>query len=413
MRETAKTAFFAGAAVVLAVAAAVVQPESATPEILSDQGQMFYTKFTDPQAPRTIEVIDYDEATATARPFKAQFERNRWVIASHNNYPVDVGDQLARTAAALIDLRKDAVRSDSPQDHAGLGVVDPLDQRSAGLSGRGKRVTLRDARGDVLADFIFGKPVEGKAGYRYVRVPGQKRTYTVKTDADPSARFADWVDASLLRIAAASIRKVTVNSYLLDEAMGRLLNAETLVLTREGGQWKSAGGETLNTGAVNAMASALDGLQIVDVRPKPPGLAGDLRKGEMELSLETAISLRQKGFFLLPNGRILANAGEMVVETADGLAYNLRFGEIAAGEAKGGAGDEGRHLFVTVSHDVARAASYGGNAAEGERRAKALNSRFADWYYIISGTDFQKLRLKRSDAVRAAAPQREAPVAPE
>ncbi len=58
--------------------------------------------------------------------------------------------------------------------------------------------------------------MEGKAGYSYVRVPGQKRTYAVKTDADPSAHFADWVNAGLLRIASASIRKVTINRYNID-----------------------------------------------------------------------------------------------------------------------------------------------------------------------------------------------------
>jgi hypothetical protein len=32
---------------------------------MSDQGEAFYPNFTDAQAPRTIEVVDYDEATAT------------------------------------------------------------------------------------------------------------------------------------------------------------------------------------------------------------------------------------------------------------------------------------------------------------------------------------------------------------
>ena len=93
--------------------------------------------------------------------------------------------------------------------------------------------------GDVLADYILGKPVEGKPGYRYVRVPGQKRTYAVKTDADPSARFADWVNAGLLRIAAQSIRKVTINRYNIDPAAGRLSSTETTVLTQSNGEWKS------------------------------------------------------------------------------------------------------------------------------------------------------------------------------
>jgi hypothetical protein len=396
MRESVKTAAFAAAALGLAVAASVFEPERAAPEIFSDQGEEFYPEFRDPQAAKVIEVIDYDEATATARPLKVEFQKGRWVISSHHNYRVDVGDRLVKTAAALIDLKKDNARSDSQQDHAQFGVIDPLDQRAAGLAGRGKRVTLRDERGDVLADYIFGKPVDGKAGLRYVRLPGQKRTYAVKTDADPSARFADWVNADLLRIARNSIRKVISLNYSIDETMGRLMNAETVTLTFQNGAWASPGGERVNTAAANAMANTLDTLKIVDARPKPAPLAADLRSGQLAMSLETAMSLRQRGYYVSPNGRLLANEGELVVETADGLTYNLRFGEIAASgaETKPAAGGENRHLLVTAHFDPAKAAAYGANAANGERLARELTDRFADWYYIISGSDFEKLKLK-------------------
>jgi len=404
MRETLKTAAYVAVAVVLAVTAAVIEPERATPRILSDQGEPFYPKFTDPQAARIVEVVDYDEATATARPFQVEFQRGRWVLSTHNNYPVDVGDRLVKTAAALMDLRKDMVRTDAVQDHAQYGVIDPLDSKVASLAGRGKRVTLRDARKEVLADFILGKPVEGKTGWRYVRVPGQKRVYAVKTDADPSARFADWVNAGLLRIARDSLRKVTVNSYSIDERLGRLENVETVTLTQENKQWKLAGAEKLNKAAVDTMAATLDTLKIVDARPKPARLAQDLRAGTLRMSLEAAMSLRQKGFFIAPNGRLLANEGELVVETANGLSYVLRFGEIAtgAGEVKpaSSTGGENRYLFVTVSFDQARAVKYGGDAAQGERLARDLTNRFADWYYVISGGDFGKLRLKRKDLAR-------------
>ena len=51
-------------------------------------------------------------------PLKVQFQQGKWLIASHYNYRVDIGDRLAKTAAALMDLKKDMVRSDSPLDHA-------------------------------------------------------------------------------------------------------------------------------------------------------------------------------------------------------------------------------------------------------------------------------------------------------
>jgi hypothetical protein len=403
MRESYKTAALVLAAVVLAISAAVVEPESRVPEIMSDQGQPFYPHFTDPQAPRTIEVVDYDESTATAQALKVQFQQGKWLITSHYNYRVDIGDRLAKTAAALMDLKKDTVRSDSPLDHAKYGVVDPLDEKAGGLTGRGKRVTLRDTRGDVLADFILGKPVDGKPGFRYVRVPGQKRTYAVKTAADSSARFADWVNAGLLRIAAGSIHKVTINRYNLDPAAGRLTNQETTVLTEENGQWKADAGQHLNLPAVHAMVAALDGLKIVDVRPKPPGLAADLRREAVELSLETALSLRQKGYFITSNGHVYSSEGDLTVETNSGLIYSLRFGEVAAGDTRSGGPSDNRYLFVMVHSD-----------APGEERAShELNDRFADWYYVISGKDFQDLRLGRpATESRPQPPQPPSPQAP-
>jgi hypothetical protein len=86
---------------------------------------------------------------------------------------------------------------------------------------------LRGTRQAVLAGPILGNPAERKAGYRYVRVPGQKRAYAVKTEADPSAGFADWVQSGLLRVPSASIRKVTIQSYSIDERTGRLTNLPT------------------------------------------------------------------------------------------------------------------------------------------------------------------------------------------
>ncbi|MDW8129064.1 MAG: DUF4340 domain-containing protein [Bryobacterales bacterium] len=402
MRETAKTAIWLGVAALLATLAAVTEPERVTPEILSDQGEPFYPGFRDPEQARVIEVIDYDEATATARPLKIEFRRGRWVVASHHNYPVELGDRLARHAAGLVDLRKDMVRSDSADDHAQFGVIDPLETRVTSLAGRGKRITLRDARGDVLADYIFGKPVEGKPGYRYVRVPGRKRTYMVRTEADPSARLTDWVEPNLLRLSASALRRIVLQMYAIDETFGRVTRSETLPLVREGGGW--SGAEKLPPGSLQPLLDTLERLRIVDVRPKPPSVAQDLRQGQVRLSLESALSFRQYGFFLTPQGRLLAKEGELSVETDDGLVYVLRFGEVATsgGEIKSAGGrGENRFLMVTVSHDPARASKYGGDGASGERRAKELNQRFADWYYVISGADFERLRPGRKESAPA------------
>ena len=121
----------------------------------------------------------------------------------------------------------------------------------------------------------------------------------------------------------------------------------------------------------------------------------------MQLSMQTALALRQFGFLLTQTGRILASDGEMMVEMANGVAYQIRFGDVAAtasDTAKAAGGD--RYLFVTAGWDAARASRYGDTSGAGEKVSHDLNARFADWFYVIGNPDFQKLRLTKGQVLR-------------
>ena len=419
MNELKKTLIFCAAAVVLSAASVFVDPGTITPEVFDDQGEPFFAEFTDALAPKAIEVIDYSEATATARPLKVEFKDSKWTIPSHHNYPADAEDRLAKTSAALMELRRDITVSDRIEDHSEYGVVDPLDQKVTSLAGRGKRVTLRDEDDNVLADFVVGRTVPGKPGYRYMRVPSQRRTYAVKTDADVSVEFNDWIETDLLKLSTADIRKVSINSYSINEQRGILENVEKLTLTKKDNKWIMSGRGTPKENKTDALASALDNLRIVDVQPKPANLTRDLKTRQgIQLSMDSVMSLRQKGFFMTANGQLFSNEGEIIVDTANGLQYTLRFGEIAStgpgasgsGEAAASAGAEDepeaaedvrRYLFITVSHSDARAKQYTEEGKEPDEKGKdlalELQNRFADWYYVITGADFSNLRPRRRD----------------
>jgi hypothetical protein len=385
--EFFKTAIFAAGALAFVAAASWIQPDAYRAEIYSDTGEIFFPRFTSAAMVKAVEIVDYDEAEAAARPLKVEFRGNRWILSSHSDYPAEARNRLARTAAALIDLKKDQAVSDRVEDHANFDVLDPLDAKSASLSGRGKLVTLRDGQGATLAALILGKPVKEKTGFRYVRAPGQKRTYAVKTDADPSARFEDWVEADLLRIGYNEIAKLTLNSYRIDETMGRLVNPRRLIMVKDKENWDQQ---------ARSMANAVGSLRVVGTRPKPPMLAQQLRSGELALTLDVVMSLRQKGFFISPTGQLLANEGELTVETAKGLVCTLRFGEIVAEAATGPRRKDDRYLFVTASS----------RNPETESLARTMQNKFADWYYVISGADFARLHPQ------AAAAKGELPVRP-
>ena len=136
MNDTGKTLTFVVLAVVLCGAAYLTRPSQPTlTKHFDDQGQTFYPEFTDPQAAASLEVIDFDADAGTAKPFKVELKDGVWSIPSHHNYPADGKDRLAKTAAGVIELRKDTIQSDRPQDHEALGVIDPLDDSTPTLKG--------------------------------------------------------------------------------------------------------------------------------------------------------------------------------------------------------------------------------------------------------------------------------------
>jgi hypothetical protein len=215
----------------------------------------------------------------------------------------------------------------------------------------------------------------------------------VKTDVDPSAEFADWVEANLLRVRSADITKLTLNSYQIDEQFGRLVNLQRTVMSRDQGTWSAQ---------ANGIASAMASLRVTGARPKPPELAAQLRSKKLELTLDTVMSLRQRGYYIAPTGALLSNEGELVAETNKGVSYVLRFGEVATDSGTAAAAarpKENRYLFVTVS----------AKNPESESLASALDAKFSDWYYIIRGEDFARLH----PASRAQPRSEPAPAAPQ
>jgi hypothetical protein len=379
MNDWARTGIFLGAAALIGAVALFTGGRAAdAPAQFSDEGEAFYPTFTDPAQAASLEVIQYDEATGSARPFKVQVKDGLWSIPSHYDYPADGEERLAKSAAGVIDLTKDIVQSDRAQDHEALGVIDPLDETAASLTGRGTRVTMRDGAGTALADFIIGKPVEGKQGFRSVRIPDKKRTYAVKLDVDLSTRFADWIETNLLDVQAFDISRVQIQDYAIDETTGSLVSQGSIALDKIDSQWTMRDlppDKELQRGKVSTMTSALANLTITGVRPKPAGLSRDLSAREgLTLDLPTQLSLQSKGYFISQDGRLLSNEGDVYVGTSEGVLYTLRFGEIligegleisagigaegetetepgAEGESAAAAGGENRYLFVTASFD--------------------------------------------------------------
>lgn len=446
MTESKKTGAYLVVALVLVGLAWLVSPRQISSTSANDQGKPFFPDFTDPNAATSLEVVSYDQSTGSATPFKVEFKNDRWVIPSHHDYPADAKDRLAKTAAGVIDIKRDEFRSQNVADYAQFGVVDPLDDKVTGLAGRGTRITLRGAGDKLLADFIVGNPVQGKSGYRFVRVPSETRVYAAKIDADLSPRFEDWINRDLLEIKQSDVSKLAWNDYSVDPRTGGVAQRDNFSIENKSGKWftsKPSAGQAIDSAKMQSLLAGL-GLQIVGVRPKPPALVQVLQgNSQAQLTQAEVMSLQSKGFYISRSGQLLSNDGEMAIYLNDGVYYMLRFGEImyaagaglTAGEddstsAPSKSGTANRYLFVTASYDQSFAKEpprpagtewrskpdslmteaekankkigvehdrWQRQIETAKQKAAELNTRFSDWYYVISEDSFSKIHVKRSD----------------
>lgn len=393
MNETSRTlTFVAVAAIAAVVAIEPWQPRRAT-QVPTEQGMKLFADFKDPLQAKSLEVVEYDESTASVKPFRVSQIGGLWSIPSHENYPADAKDHMAKAAANLIGLEVLGVASKQPNAQETFGVVDPTAVKSAGETGVGTRITLKAADGKPLADLIVGKAVKERPGQHYVRQPGKDAIYVVSFKPDEfTTKFDDWIEEDLLKLNTWDIRNVDLKDYSIQQGLtadGRIglgqdyrsdikLSFDDKVT--ESGGWKLlrlttfdnegkpvesklGPNEELNTEKLNAMKSALDDLKIVDVERKPDGLSGDLRVTEQFVkNTEALASLQSKGFYPHRTDagiEILCSEGEAVVGLNDGVQYLLRFGGIASigdekekpKDGKGKAGESkssgvNRFLFV-------------------------------------------------------------------
>lgn len=403
------TGVYVAVAGLLAMVAYATAPNMIDPAIAPDRGQPFFPQFTDPNAATSLEVIEFEEQTSVARPFKVLNRDGRWTIPSHYDYPADASDRLPSIAAAVIALKKGDVVSDNVVDQERCGVLDPLDDTLPALKGRGTRVTVKGGGEEVLADIIFGAPVEGRPALRYVRLPGERRIYVADVgQLDISTTFQDWIDRDLLGVERTDIDRVMIRNYAATSVEDVTLR-EILALRATGrDQWALEGmapSERIETFPMNLLVTTLDDLALADVRPKPAALAAMLAGTgpNQELAGPEVEDLTNKGFFITTHG-ILGSDGDVVVHTTSGIFFTLRFGRIAPDMVAAPAGDAApaktfRYLFISATLELPAAGSEVDPAVR--NRLEVLRARFAPWYYVIADDAFQKIRLPRQRLVKS------------
>lgn len=368
MTESVKTSLFIGVALLALLAGWASRPKQVTVNAESRVGQDLTQGFTDPGAAKRLKIVEFNDASATLREFEVAEVDGLWTIPSKDGYPADADRQMAEAATSLMDRKILSIASESAADHEEFGVIDPLSPKlEAGQKGVGTHVTIDDIEDKPLVDLIIGKEVKDSTNEQhYVREANRDVVYTVEIEPKKlSTNFEDWIEKDLLKLNAWDIQDVQINDYSAElqpvmTPQGIAIQVAwdpraemKLAYDDQGGKWtaeelkefdkgtkqytefKIADNEELNTDALDALKTALDDLQIVDVDRKPAGLSADLKAGVDFLDNSDARKdLRSLGFATVPNRdgsegqELISSDGEVIVTMKDGVEYVLRFGDL-------------------------------------------------------------------------------------
>ena len=280
-----------------------------------------------------------------------------------------------------------------------------------------------------MADLVIGHEVLERPGFRFVRVPEQKRVYAARFEAEISTVFADWIETNLLEVERDQVNHIVLNEYFLNEQTRQVVRRGEFILDRVAlDQWTAnsvPSGMEVDFVQANLLVGAIIEMTIAGVRPKPAGVTGNLRDAAMAGRITQADFdvLVRRGFYPAPDGGLLSNEGELLVRTTEGVLYTLRFGEIVYGRGDAVVlGDESsdeqdteaaenRYVFITAEFDRAALpeppvsetdahASWERRVREGEEKADRLATRFANWYYVIAADSYERIHKPREDFLK-------------
>ena len=382
MNEIKTTCIFLAFAAVLAAVALgshfVNQPSDSKDFELV--GEPFFENFDSASQAQSLIVSAVDSESGRLERFEVNNQNGLWRIPSEYDYPAEAADRLATTASSVMGIVRESLAGRLSNEHAKLGVLDPLADDIEDPDGVGKRITLMGADEEVVVDLIIGKeagdivptgadaPFGYSSGekYYFVRNPEEQQTYKVKLKIDLSTKFSDWIDPDLLRVDPNSVTAVTIDNYSLEEEQASPLSpnkslfrvqGDKIQMTRDSNTeaWKLDGLisniEELETAKITEMLSVFDQLKISGVRPKTKYKGHFLLTSDLKLNLQPEFEkdkqglgqaiqklqaeLDQKGFNLAGTAEsmeLVSRNGDISVGTDQGVLYTLSVGAAYDGD---------------------------------------------------------------------------------
>ena len=392
-------------------------PVSTAPTAKKTDSDLF-TKPASADVIADLRVAEWDDATSSAKIIEVKRSGNDWTIASHFDYPADANTRVSKSTATFMGLSHGRLVSDDPKQFAALGVIDPLDPDLSQKEGRGKRITMTDITGQVVADLVLGKKSETGEGIYYMREAGKNQVYTAQVTPDLSTKFIDYVEVDPLKVKREDIRSLLVADYSIDIQHKSIDMRSETQLTRPSGTdlWNDPGpippDKRIAQGVINTIVTAATTVKLTDVR-----------QFSIKSIPRDIMEMQSKGFYFVPPGTVdkdspvvnlqgqdlaaVGNEGRLTIATKDGLKYSLMFGEVAV-DSDGKAADPAakdattgrdRYMLVFVQYDAALDENAGKPPGKddkptlsGAERAAKAQARYLKYYYVISDEAFKQLR---------------------
>lgn len=409
-------------------------------------GEWLFQEFPASQV-RTIEISRFNNDRQALERIQLQRKGERWVIPATADFNANNAIQIARAIKSVQDRKVLQKISDNEQDHLKNGVIDPEQFQNTDVrSGLGRKITLKDRNGQVIADLIVGFPLENseQQSLYCVRIPGEPQVYSVQFDFEAlSPRFQDWVDANLLGLRSPQNADgqlpsiVELDAYRIDPAKlddaaakSRLYRAELgeidggLGVRRleipSGDEWQGLSPtEAQIRTLLESTPRQLGAWTFSEVRLKPKPLADFLKNSGLVADPTLFKSMAEFGFRQTAAAGSLAQfegaGGQLSINLETGVKVTAYIGKIS-GSIQAST-KLNRYLFLVaevkrsaIPEPTAPTAPEGGEVTEEQQRtyqraleewkgkmkkaeelAAEYNRQFAPWYYGLAEEAYLKL----------------------
>lgn len=185
-----------------------------------------------------------------------------WGMPAKGGYPAKF-DKVKETALAVAGFETLEAKTSNPALYPDIGVQDPGEADSTS-----KRVTLRDAAGETLADVIIGntRPRRSGAGEPslYVRKAGEAKSWEVTGSLWLDTSVSNWLDNLILEIERERVSAARVWHPDGEELLVYKANPEDNNFTVDD---VPEGRELSWDGVANAVATSISRLTLDDVVP--------------------------------------------------------------------------------------------------------------------------------------------------